>query len=363
MLSNTIGRRMRIVWAIAAKDILDGIRNKVLLQTVVTVLFMIVFYKALPIVTGGGPPQVTVYDMGNSTLTLDLQASPNVEARRVSSLEDMQRFVAMGGTPEIGLVIPAGFDAALAAGERLGLDAYVQHWVSDSAAETLAGRVEAEVAALLGRPIHLNLDAHWVYPPLDSIGPHTWAAFSMTLMLVLIGMGLTPQLMLEEKRAHTLEAILASPASSGQVVLGKAIAGLLYCLVCGAVVLAFNAGMIVQWAFAILAIMCGSLLAVAVGLLFGVSIEVVQSLRMWVSAVIIPVFVLPVVASFMAMDLPRVVNAAVRWFPSVALARLFLLSMTNQAPLAEYGLDLALTLGTTAILLAVVAWRVRRSDR
>lgn len=353
----------RIIWAIAAKDILDGVRNKVLLQTVVTVLVMIAFYKALPIVTGRGAPQVTVYDLGNSALTLDLQASPNVEARRVSSLEDMQRFVAMGGTPELGLVIPAGFDAAVAAGERLELDAYAQHWVSDVAAEELAARVESEVAALVGKPVRLNLDGHWVYPPLDSIGPHTWAAYSMILMLVLIGMGLAPQLMLEEKRAHTLDAILASPASSRHVVLSKAIAGMVYCLACGAVVLAFNAGMIVQWPFAILAVLCGSLLAVAVGLAFGVTIEVVQSLRMWVTAVIVPLFVLPAVASFMAMDLPRAVNAAVRWFPSVALARLFILSMSNQAPLAEYGLDLALVLGTATIILAFVAWRVRHSDR
>ncbi len=355
---------LRIIGAIAAKDILDGVRNKVLLQTVVTVFAMIAFYKALPIVTGRSEvPQLTVFDAGNSALTLDLQHSTNVEARRVSSLLDMQRFVAMGGTPELGLVIPAGFDAAVAAGERLELDVYVQHWVRDAAAEQLASRVQAQVAALVGKPVGLNLNGHWVYPPLDSIGPHTWASFSMTLMLVLIGLGLTPQLMIEEKRTHTLEALLASPASSSQVVLGKAIAGMVYCLACGAVVLAFNAGLIVQWPFAILAACCGSLLAVAVGLWFGVTVEVVQSLRMWVSAVVIPLFVLPVVASFMAMDLPQAVNAVVRWFPSVALSRLFVLSMSNQAPLAEYGPDLALILGPAAIALAAVAWRLRRSDR
>jgi len=354
---------VRIISAIASKDILDGVRNKVLLQTVVTVLVMIVFYKALPIVTGGSLPQVTVYDMGNSMLTLDLQSSSNVEARRVSSLSDMQTFVAMGGTPELGLVIPAGFDATVAAGQQAQLDAYVQHWVSDAAAERLSARVQAEIVTLLGQPVSLSLGGHWVYPPLDSIGPHTWASFSMTLMLVLIGMGLTPQLLIEERRAHTLDALLVSPASSGQVVLGKAIAGMVYCLTCAAVVLAFNAVLIVQWPLAILAACCGALLSIALGLWFGVIIEVMQSLRMWVTAVILPLFVLPVVASFMAMDLPKSVNAAVRWFPSVALSRLFVLSMSNRAPLAEYGPDLALTLGPAAIILAAVAWRVRRSDR
>ena len=160
-----------------------------------------------------------------------------------------------------------------------------------------------------------------------------------------------------------LDALLVSPASSGQVVLGKAIAGMVYCLACAAVVLAFNATLIVQWPFAILAACCGALLAVALGLWFGVTIEVMQSLRMWTIAVVVPLFVLPVMASFMAMDLPQAVNAVVRWFPSVALSRLFIMSMSNRGPLAEWATDLALVLVPTAIALAAVAWRLRRSER
>jgi ABC-type Na+ efflux pump permease subunit len=355
---------VRIIWAIAAKDIVDAVKNKALLQTVITVFVMIAFYKALPLLSGlSGVPQVSVYDAGNSALALDLQDSSTVEARRVSSLHEMELFVAMGGTPELGLAIPAGFDASVAAGGPLVLDAYVQHWVNDAAAEKLADRVQAEVASLVGKPVKLNLDGHWVYPTLESMGPHSWASLSMIMMLLMIGLGMTPQLMIEEKRAHTLDALLVSPASSGQVVLGKAIAGMAYCLACAVVVLAFYAGLIVQWPFAILAACCGSLVAVAIGLWLGLTVEVLQSLRMWTLTIIVPLFLLPVVASFMAMDLPRVVNAVVRWFPSVAASRLFIMSMSNRAPLAEYGPDLALILVPTAIALAAVAWRVRRSDR
>ena len=363
-MSTHLRANWRIIWAIAAKDIGDALKNRVIWSTIVTVVLMVAFYKALPVITGlAHLPEVDVYDAGQSALTAYLENSPNLEARRVSSQEDMARFVIMEGVPALGLVIPAGFDEELAGGESLQLDGYVQYWISDAAAEELGAQVEQEIAALTGQAVRINLEGHRVYPPLDSMGPHTWAALAIVMMLTLLGLGLTPQLMFEEKRTHTLDALLASPARSGHVVAGKAIAGLVYSLMGAVVIFAFNAALIVQWGFAILAAALGALLAVAIGLLFGIALQTVQLLRMWTIAVIVPLFVLPVAVSFMAMDLPPALNAVVRFFPSVGLSRLFIMSMTSSAPFAEWGPDIALVLGTAAIILAVVAWRVRQSDR
>lgn len=359
-----LGTSIRIIWAVALKDINDALKNKVIWSTIVTVILMVAFYKALPIITGMAHlPEVDIYDTGQSALTAYLENSPNLEVRRVASQEDMARFVVMEGVPALGLVIPAGFDEQLAGGDPVALDGYMQYWVSDAAAEELKAQVEQEITVLTGQTVRINLEGHRVYPSLDSMGPHSWAALAITLMLVALGSGLTPQLMFEEKRSHTLDALLISPARSGHVVAGKAIAGLVYCLIGAVVLFAFNARLIVQWGFAILATALGALLAVAIGLLFGVTLQTHQSLRMWTLAIIVPLFVLPVVVSFMAMDLPSAVNAAVRWFPSVGLSRLFIMSMTDSAPFAEWGPDIALVAGTTAIILAVVVWRIRRSDR
>lgn len=363
-MSTRLSSNLRIIWAIAAKDIGDALKNRVIWSTIVMVLLVVALYKALPIITGlAHLPEVDVYDAGQSALAAYLENSPNLEVRQVPSQENMVRFVAMEGMPALGLVIPAGFDEMLAGGEPIELDGYVQYWVSPQAAETLKMQVEQEIAALTGQVVHINLEGHRLYPSLDSMGPHSWAALAIVVMLTLLGLGLTPQLMFEEKRTHTLDALLASPARSGHVVAGKAIAGMVYCLIGAAVVFAFNAALIVQWGFAILAAALGALLAVAIGLLFGITLQTPQSLRMWTMALIVPLFVLPVTVSFMSMDLPVAVNAAVRWFPSVGLSRLFIMSMTDSAPSAEWGPDIALVFGAAAIILAVVAWRIRRSDR
>lgn len=363
-MSDNLRADLRMIWAVAAKDITDALRNRVIWSTILTVLLMVALYKAMPIVTEMAHlPEVDVYDAGQSALTAYLENSPNLEARQVSSQEDMVRFVTMEGVPALGLAIPAGFDQALASGAPPPLDGYVQHWVSAQAAEALIMQVEQEIAALTGQVVAINIADHRVYPPLDSVGPHSWAALATVMMLTLLGLGLTPQLMFEEKRSRTLDALLVSPARSGHVVIGKAIAGMVYCLIGAAVVLAFFAPLIVQWGFAVLAAALGALLAVAIGLLFGITLLTVQSLRMWTIAVIVPFFVLPVALSFMAMDLPAAVNRGVRWFPTAGLSRLFVMSMTDRAPFVEWGPDIALVLAAAAVILAVVAWRVRCSDR
>lgn len=359
--SNRLSTDGRIIGAVAAKDLGDAFKNKAIWSTLLMVLLMMALYKALPVVTSlAHPPQVIVYDAGDSALTIALENSPNVEVSRVSSRRDLERFVAMEGSPALGLIVPAGFDGA---GTPRSLDGYVQHWVSAQDAEALQLKVEQELAAQAGLAVQIELAGHQVYPPLNSIGPHTWAALSIILMLTLLGMSVTPQLLIEERHSHTLDALLVSPARSSQIVAGKALAGLVYCLIGAGVLLAFNATLIVQWGLTFLAVVLGSLLAVAVGLLLGITVEVVQALRMWMMAVIVPLFILPPVASFMAMDLPQKVNAIVRWFPSVGVSRLFILSMTDQATLSACAPDMALVVGTTVLLLAVVAWRVSRSDR
>jgi len=358
-MSATTRTNLRIIGAIAAKDIGDAVKNRLILQTVVTVLLMVVFYRALPVLTGlAGRTEITVYDADDSPVTLALEDNSRIDLRSVSSFEEMGRFLAMGGTPELGLVVPSG--TAAGGSTPIEIDGYTQHWVSPAAAAALASRIEDDLSAALARPVQIRIEGHRIYPTLVGLGPHTWVSMSTVLVLVMLGMGLTPQLMLEEKRTHTLEALLVSPASSQQVVAGKAVAGLAYCLAGAAIVLAANAAQFVQWGWAILGALCGTLLAVAIGLFLGLVALTMQSLRMWVAAVIVPLFVLPVAVSEMASFMPAAVIAAVRWVPSVALSRLLILSMSNVNIVGEAALDLALLLVPTALILAAVAWRLNR---
>ena len=278
------------------------------------------------------------------------------------SQEDMEFFLAKSDVPELGLVIPADFDKALTSDAELELDGYVLHWVSDADADELKSLVEGEIAELVGRPVRIRLEGNIVYTQKESTGFAFAAAMSVMFATIMIGIALIPNLMLEEKKTKTLEALLVSPATSGHVVAGKALTGLFYGLTATAVSLAANAVLVTHWGLAIVTVTCGVLFAVALGLLLGSIIENRMQLNLWAWVVLLPLL-LPVFLSIMDDLLPARAIAVMNWIPTVALSRVLRVSFSNSAPLAQYGPELALVISCSTLILVAVVWIVRRSDR
>jgi ABC-2 type transport system permease protein len=264
--------------------------------------------------------------------------------------------------PELGLVIPAGFDQALAAGQPPEVQGYTLYWVSAEDAKALRTLVEEEIIALVGQPVRIHVESNRVYPGADSTGNAFLTAFALIYVTTMVGLMLVPHLMIEEKQNKTLDALLVSPASAGQIVLGKGLTGLFYTLISVGVVFALNLKFVVNWPLVLLATLCGAALGVALGLLLGSTLEVRQQLSLWAWVLIIPLL-LPVFLSMMAPLLPEAAVSVIDWIPTVALSRAFRLSFSDAAPLAQFGPELALVAGCALLAGIAVVWVVRRSDR
>jgi ABC-2 type transport system permease protein len=309
------------------------------------------------------PPRLALYDAGNSSLVAQMEQSTEFDLLLMSSQAEMERYLGDQTRLVQGLVLPPGFDQALKTSEQLELDGYVDHWVSDADADESRSFFEEQLTELTGKPVQIQLESNTVYTHPYG-GQTVMVAFVLVFVLVILGLTLTPNLMIDEKEARTLDALLVSPASAGQVVIAKALAGLFYSLVAAAVVLAVFAVTIVHWDAAILAILTGSLLGVALGLLLGTLISVRQQLILWSSVLMVPLFI-PVMLSVILPDIqaPGWVRTLVDLIPTVALSKVVRLAVAAQAPWTEVGPALALVVGCASLLLVVVTWMVRRSDR
>ncbi|MBN1889600.1 MAG: ABC transporter permease [Thermoflexales bacterium] len=358
---NKLAENLRIIWAITAKDIVDAIKNKTTLVAMLSVLFMIVFYRLLPILTSSEVPALLVYDAGDSTLVAALENSDAVDVYTYPSQEKMQDYLANGEVPELGLVIPANFDQVIAAGSIPELQGYVLHWVSKADAAELQDYVEALIAELTGSSVQIHLDGNIVYPPPDG-GSGVMTGMGIVFAVIMVGISMIPNLMLEEKQTRTIDALLVSPAGPVHVTVAKALTGLFYGLSSAAVALALNSVLIIHWLLVILTAILGTLLAVALGLVLGTLIETRQQLMLYAWILIAPLM-LPPFLSLMEDLLPAWLIAVFHWIPSVAMFRLLLVSFSNQAEFGLYGSRLALLLASAVLVLAVVAWLVRRMDR
>jgi hypothetical protein len=156
--------------------------------------------------------------------------------------------------------------------------------------------------------------------------------------------------------------LLVSPAGSGQIVLGKGLTGLIYTMLSITIVLLVNPALVVNWPLALLAALCGAGLGVMLGLLLGTTVKVKEQLAIWLWVLIVPLL-LPVFLSMLPGLLPEPAISVVDWMPTVALSRVFRLSFSDRAPLAQFGPELALVAGCTALVYGLVAWIVGRSDR
>ncbi len=222
--------------------------------------------------------------------------------------------------------------------------------------------VEGEVERWAGRPAKVDLEGNIVYSLPNSFGFPVWGSLSILYVVIMIGVALTPHLILEEKRNKSMDALLVSPASSGQVVAGKALTGLFYCLTGAAIALALNAVLVTHWWLVILVIVLGSFFATALGLLLGTLFESRQQLTVWAMPVF-AVLLLPVFIGILPELLPEVILKVFSFVPTVAMEKVIRTSFAGHYVPSQVGLQLLILSVYAVLILAAVRWALQRSDR
>jgi ABC-type Na+ efflux pump permease subunit len=358
--------RLRIIWAIAAKDITDAIKDKAVLTVVLGMAMLMLSAQAFPFLLKlSATPRAIVYDAGNpaggtSRLIAAMAEDGTYRLTEVDTQQALEDTLIGLNSEVLGLVFPAGTEARLDAGAGAELEGYVV-WSRRSVADELAAEMATYLATLLQEPVQVEVEDNLVYPPPEGTASLGMIAAVLTLVLVTTGGFLVPYLIFEEKQTHTMDALLVSPARATDIVIGKALAGMVYCLVAMAVVLAFNRATVAGWGVAILAVLVGAILAVGVGLLMGTLFETAQQVGAWM---IVPILALMAPILLVSLGhLPPLLAACLPWLPAIALGNLFLLSFSGSATLGRALPDLALVLAWTVPLYAAVIWIVRRSDR
>jgi ABC-2 type transport system permease protein len=306
-------------------------------------------------------PRVIVYDPGDSRITAELNESDRYRLVEADSRDELDAILVEMNSQVLGLVVPADFDQVLDSGAGLELDGYVV-WSARSAASELGSELAEHLSELLGEPVGILVEGNIVYPPPEGTGHLGMIAIVLVMVLAITGGFMVPYLIFEEKQTHTMEALLVSPANVGQILVGKAVAGLFYCLTAIAVALAFNHSTITHWGVSILAAVCGGLLAIAIGLVLGSTFESTQQMGLWAGIPLLLLMV-PVMVVSMGMRLPGSLESLFPWLPTVALADLFLLSFSGGATMSRALPDMALVVGWAVPIYLLAVWIVRRLDR
>ena len=360
---NKILDSMHYIWTIASKDILESLSNKLIISLILGMGFMLLMPMLMGLMLVPPETPVLVHDPGDSRLTTELEDSDQYQVQRARSLTEVEQVIGSMGFGlgvEFGLSIPDDLDQVLEAGGQPELDGYVA-WANRRKATQLKNDFEEGFEEMVGQPVRINIEGNIVYPPSDSGLWLLMVAITPVIVIFIMGISLVPALLFEEKQTKTIDALLVSPASTSQVVVGKALAGLFYVIVAASVVFAINWSGVVHWEMALLFILGIGVFSVAVGLLLGSFFERQQDV-VGLTMLLIVVFIGTLFVDMLGMDIPMAVQAMLSWVPSVALAEILRFVFLENIPCEEVLLKLGSILAISALLYAIVILKVRSSD-
>ena len=352
---------LNVIWTIASKDIIDAFKNKLVVLMIVTLSIMLLIPKMLPFIFEQSLTMLPIYDMGDSRLVAELRNTSTLSVQKVRSEQELKSILCSSMYPEIGLQIPADFDQVMASGGQIELQGYVC-WSKRFQASKLQPKIEEQLSQSLGQPMTIHIEGNIVYPPSDSVLFLSLATVNSVLMVLTMGIFLVPHLLFEEKQTKTIQALLVSPASIGQVVAGKALAGTFYILVTAIVIFTISWADVIHWGMVILFVIGSGIFSVAVGLVLGSFYEKQQDMVGWMTALILAL-VGAILVKMLGMELPAFVGSILPWVPSVALAEICRASFSETVSTTQVLTNLGIVLVVSLPLYALVIWKIRRSDR
>lgn len=356
-------QHIRLSLAIAGKDIIDALKNKTILSQFGSLLFIIVLYQYLPVLSNANEPlRLCVHDPAETQWVDTFLAEEVFRTIPASSTESMQDYVADRDMMVIGVSLPSDFDRKIAAGQAINLEGYFAHWQAQEDVDRAAAFFEENLSRITGTQINIHTQGNLVYSRPNSKGLAFSASLTIGVVAMIAGLTLVPNLMLEEKRTKTIDALMVSPAGAGHIAAGKALAGLFYTLAFVVLALFMRRMIITQWWLAILGALIGMLFSVAGGLLLGSIFDNRQQLTIW-AFLVLNILIVPGIAILMEELLPATLVSVLQWFPLALLIQVLIVSFGESAALSVYGPELAVLLGMTITLLAGLAVHIRRSDR
>jgi ABC-2 type transport system permease protein len=336
------------------KDLRLGPRSPVFLWALVMPLVMTLLVQVVFGSLFEPTPRLGVVDAGNSAITAALSAREGIELVLLNDASELKRRVEAHDL-DGGLVLEAGFDEAVRAGEKPLLEFYLSGESLASHRVVLAVTTLDLVREVEGRTAPVEIE-------IVRTGDGEALPLSKRLVpllvlfpLIVAGVFLPSFSLVEERERKTLDAMLVTPVRLNEVLLAKAALGLLLSLLMAIVTLALNGALAGQPAGLLLALLVGAVMSVEIGLVYGAASRDTKSLYALFKS--LNLFLLAPVLFYLFPDWPQWIA---RVFPTYWFLDPIFQVTLGGASLGEVAGDLLVALAICAALVPVVLLLSRR---
>ena len=250
--------------------------------------FMFIWVIVLPIVLSlvlslifgalfSEKPKLGVLDEGSSQLVTMAEQLTSVVTKEYGSVSEIKQAVESGAV-DIGMVIPSDFDSSVMQGEETELTTYI--WGESLAKNRtiLGATITNLVRELAGQEAPVEIETITLGDEVSIPWNDRLLPLIVLMAVFLGGLFLPATSVINEKEKKTLEALVVTPTTIGDIFVAKGLLGIILSLFMGMVILILNQAFGTEPALLILVLALGAIMAAEIGLICGALLKDITTL-------------------------------------------------------------------------------------
>ncbi len=327
--------------------------------------FIFVFATVIPVVVSlivslvfgslfSQTPRLGIVDESHSQLIPIFQAQAYIDTRLYSDA-DMLRADVERGVVEMGIIIPAGFDAAVRSSGDTDITLYFWGEGQTGNRATLITALATNIATVAELDTPVTVEA----VPLGETEITSWSVRLLpllVLMSIVLGGTLVPAVSLvNEKQARTLQALIITPMTIADVLAGKALLGVGLSLTMGVVILVLNQAFGSNPLLLVSVLALGALAAGIFGVMLGMLVKDMGGLFTVIKSLALLLY-----APAIIQMVPQLPQALAQIFPTYYLIAPIQDIALKGATWAEVSGNVVVLAGLIGVLLAGLTFIIQR---
>jgi ABC-2 type transport system permease protein len=346
---------LKRVSVLLGKEFIHGPKNYIFVfaivaPVVISLVFSLVFGTLFT-----DKPKLGIVDVGNSQLVAMSQELDAVITKEYSTVSDMRRAVESGAV-DMGIVLPEGFDNTVSRGEKVEIEAYI--WGESLAKNRtiLPVTIANLVRDLGGQEVPVEIESVTLGDEVSIPWSDRLLPFIVLAAVFLGGLMLPATSLINEKQKNTLEALVITPTTIGDVFVAKGLIGIVLSLVMGTAILILNQAFGTEPLLLVGVLALGAIMAVELGLLCGALVKDITTLfALWKFAGILlfgPAFV------YMFPQIPEWIG---RIFPTYYIIQPIVDISQRGGGWPEIALNVSVLAGLNLVLAGIVVFAARKT--
>ena len=302
-------------------------------------------------------PRLGIVDEGDSELVGLARGTPSISVRVYDSDLAVRQAVTQGHV-DVGIVLPAEFDASVRQGKETRVTGYISDTSLARSGTVLGVTLFNLIREMIGQDAPVAIEK-------VILGDRTSVPWDQRLLPLVVlmavflgGMFLPATSVISEKERRTITALFVTPVTPGEFFLAKGIVGIGLSVLSGVLILVLNRAFGAEPLLLVMVLALGAGMAAALGLLLGVVLKDVTTLfAVWKSGGIL------LFGPALVFMFPQIPEWVARLFPTYYLLQPVMEISQRGGGWASISTNVLVLVVLDVLLGIAVSLAVRRSSR